>query len=102
MVVKVKHDELNEVSKVINKDSEAYDVEINNMLQAIEKLRGIWQGEDSETFCNNATEYITKMKNITRTMRNMTRVIDTANVGYEECDEAFGNALEAEAMNYDE
>jgi hypothetical protein len=47
-------------------------------------------------------EYLAKMKNIPVAMRNMLKVIDVANKGYEENDEAFGKALKTEAQNYDE
>ena len=102
MLLKVKHNELNQVSDTIKNDSEAYDVEIEKMLKNIETLKGIWQGDDADTFCENATEYITKMKNITVAMRNMNKVITAANKGYEDNDEAFGSALKVEAENYEE
>jgi len=102
MLLKVKHAELKNVAKTMKTDSELYDVEIENILKQIEKLRGVWQGVDSEEFCNNFEVYVTKMKNIPVAMRNMLKVMDAANQGYEENDEAFGKALKVEATNYDE
>ena len=102
MLLKVKHSELNNVSNTIKTDSEAIDVEIEKMQKEIDKLKGIWQGDDADTFCENVSAYLTKMKNIPVAMRNMNKVISAANKGYEENDEAFGNALKVEAENYEE
>lgn len=100
MVFKVNHEELDQVSNVIKKDYEAYDVEIENMLNAISRLRGIWQGEDSDKYCASAEAYFNRMKTMTTAMKNMSLVMDTANKGYEESDSAFGSALRTEAENY--
>jgi WXG100 family type VII secretion target len=102
MKLMVKHAELKQVSNNMRKDSEDLDKEIEKMLSSIERLRGIWEGVDAVQFCDHATEYVTKMKNVPIAMRNMLKVIDVANKGYEENDEAFGKALKTEAQNYEE
>ena len=102
MVFKVKHDELNQVSDIIKNDSDACSAEIDNMLSNIEKLRDIWTGEDADQFCDSIDDYLTKMKNIPLAMIKMSSAISIADKGYKELDEAFENALEAEASNYEE
>lgn len=102
MLLKVKHEELNNVTGVMVKDGEAYDTEIKNMLEQIDKLRTIWKGQDAEIFCDNVTNYITKMKNIPICLRNMSKFVNDVNNGYTEQDEAFSKELEVEANNYDE
>ena len=102
MLIKVKHNELKDVSKRLSKDSEDFDTEITNMLSSIDTLRGIWQGEDASVFCDNVYEYISKMNNITIAMRNMSNAITTIDGGYEAFDETFSNSLKEEASNYDE
>lgn len=102
MLLKVKHEELDGVLNVMKKDGDAYDVEIENMLQQIEKLRTIWKGADATIFCDNAKSYITKMKNIPICLRNMSKFTKQANSGYTEKDESFSKDLETEATNYDE
>ena len=102
MIFKVKHNELNQVSNTLKTDGEAYSDEISNMLLQIEKLRCIWQGEDAEIFCDNVSNYISKMNNMTIAMKNMSNVITTANNGYELYEDAFGEAMKAEADNYEE
>ena len=102
MLLKVGHEELQNVSDEIKVDSEAYDVEIENMLKEVEKLKTIWQGQDAETFCDSFSQYLNKMKNMSVAMKNMSTVMDIANNGYQDMDAAFSNALKTEASNYDE
>ena len=102
MVIKVKHDILEDVSTTLVKDSEAYDAEITNMLKSIDTLRDIWQGEDATVFCDNVTEYISKMSNIPIAMRNMSNAITTIDSGYKAYDDTFSKTLMEEASNYDE
>jgi uncharacterized protein YukE len=102
MLLKVKHEELENVTGVMVKDGDAYDIEIDKMLEQIEKLRTIWQGKDAEIFCDNVTNYITKMKNIPKCLRNMSKFVNNVNNGYTEQDESFSKELETEANNYDE
>lgn len=102
MVFRVNHEELSQVSNVVKKNYDAYNTEIENMLKAIETLKGIWQGQDAENYCASAEEYFTRMRSVTTAMKNISLVMDTANKGYEEADTAFGNALKSEAENYDE
>ena len=102
MLIKVKHDLLKDVSETLVKDSEAYDTEITNMINSIDTLRGIWQGEDATTFCDNVTEYLSNVKEVPVVMRNMSNAITTVDGGYEAFDETFSNSLLEEAGNYDE
>ena len=101
MIFKVKHSEINQVSDTLKNDSEALDIEITNMNTQIENLRKIWQGTDAEIFCDNISNYISRMNNITVAMRNMSNAISTTDNGYKAYDEAFGNALKSEADNYE-
>ena len=102
MIIKVKHNELNQVSNTLKKDSDACAVEIENILKNIEELKGVWQGEDANIFCENLRIYVTNMKNIPIAMNNMSNAINTSDNGYKVCDEKYGEALKAEANNYEE
>ena len=102
MEIMVDEEELKQMTTTMGKDAESLDEAIEKITQQLEILRGIWQGEDATQFCDHANEYITRIKNIPVAMRNMNKVMNVANQGYEENDEAFGNALKTEAQNYDE
>ncbi|MBR1385852.1 MAG: WXG100 family type VII secretion target [Bacilli bacterium] len=100
MILKVRHDELNNVKNSIYKDKDILDGEIENLLKSAETLRGIWQGKDSTAFCNNFVNYANKMKNISITFQNIAHFIEQANKGYEERDEEFAHSLKMEASRY--
>ncbi len=102
MLLKVKHAELNQVNKELVAGSQDLDTEIDKMLKEIDMLRTIWQGEDAVQFCDHANAYFTTMKNIPVAMRNINKVIEGANNGYKDNDEAFASALKVEANNYEE
>lgn len=102
MLIKTKFEELFNVKDELLKDKEKYNVEIDAMLKQVEKLRGIWQGQDAKAFCDNMHYYVSKMKNIPVTYENLSNVINTANKGYKESDEKFAKLLSVEANNYDE
>ena len=102
MLLKVKHAELNQATKELVSGSQDLDTEIDKMLKEIETLRTIWQGEDAVQFCDHANAYFTTMKNIPIAMRNIGKVMDGANKGYKDNDEAFASALKVEASNYEE
>ena len=102
MLLKVKYDELEDVTKSMTNDSDSYDTEIDKMLKEIAKLSTIWEGQDAEIFCRHFTEYLTRMKQIPAVLRNMSKFIDKASKGYSENDDKFSRDLEKEATNYDE
>lgn len=101
MLLKVKHEELNNVSRVIKKDSEELDKEIDNLLEQVEILRTIWQGQDADSFCQNTSDYFSKMKSIPNCMRNISGFINNVDNTYKEKDEAFNRELRTEVDNYE-
>ena len=101
MLLKVKHSELREVKNVLVNDGELIDEEINNLRQQLEKLKGIWQGQDSDFFCNNLLNYFEKMKSIPNSMRTLADFINKANNRYAENDEMFTRELQMEVDNYE-
>ncbi len=102
MELKVKHEELQNVLSTMRKDGDAYNVEIDNLLKQIEELKTIWQGQDADQFCSNVSLYVEKMKKIPVALRQMSGVVEKANIGYSDNDEEFSKELQTEVDNYDE
>ena len=98
MVLKVDHEELSNVTSTMKKDAEKTKTEIENMEKALERLRNIWEGQDSDAFCTNLENFLTKFKGIPTTLETISKVCDESNAGFKERDEEFGKALEAEAV----
>lgn len=101
MVVKVRHKELMDVKTDIITNSEELDIEINNILQYLNELKGVWQGEDAEIFYEEAFNYVNRMKSITNCFSAMGNFMTNANSSYEENDLSLKNELEKEANNYE-
>ncbi len=102
MKLKVKHEELHGVMSTMRKDGDLYSVEIDKMLKLIDELRTIWQGQDSDQFCYNVSQYIEKMKKIPAALTQMSGLVEKANIGYSDNDEEFSKELQTEVDNYDE
>lgn len=100
MIIKVGHDELYDVTKVLKQDQEDYDSEIDKMMEIIENMKTVWKGTEANVFYAKATDYIKNMKKITKTMGSISRFSDKANEGYAEVDESFSKELEKEANDY--
>ena len=96
MDIKVKHAELNEVKRVMEKDAQDFDEDIRRLRESIDALHQIWQGQDSDRFCKNAAEYFDKMRELPVAMGKMGLFIGKANGNFQEGDEAFSKELETE------
>lgn len=102
MILKVKHEELKKVKDVMKNDGELLDNEIAIMLEQLEKLKTIWQGQDSDVFCSNVYNYVTRMKTIPSSLRVLSEFIGKADNKYIDNDDAFSQELKTEVDNYDE
>ncbi len=101
MIIRVKHDELNKVKDVMKNDSNSLDQEIENLASGIEKLKTVWQGPDANIFCDNVTNYLSKMRQVPECMRTLSDFIYKVNNQYKESDEAFSRDLQTEVDNYE-
>ena len=101
MVVKVRHKELMEVKSNMINNSEELDIEINNILQYLNELKGVWQGEDADIFYEEAYNYINRMKTITNCFDVLGNFINDVNHSYEVSDMSLKEELEKEANNYE-
>ncbi len=100
MDLKVRYSEVRDVSSVIEKDSQLFDTEIDNILNNLEKLREIWKGYDSDQFYEHATAYFTTMRNIPVAMRNIHKSIGTALDSYKSSEDAFSQMVRGESERY--
>lgn len=100
MILKVRYSEINDFSKVMEKDSKIIDDEITNILTKLDELTNIWQGSDSAQFHDHATAYFKTMRNIPITMRNMIKSIGAAVDGYKTSEEALAKNVNAQVAEY--
>ena len=98
MVLKVDPDELYDVTKVMKKDIERYNKEIENMEESLEIIKRNWKGVDAQTFVINFSNFIKKMKGIPKTLETLSQVTDKMNEKYTIRDKEFANALKEAAL----
>ena len=96
MDLKLDGETLYEVEKTMEKDSQDLDKAIETITDALEELRGIWEGQDADKFFNNTREFFEKMKGIPMCMRNMGKFMNKANKDLNEKDAEFSKELETE------
>ncbi len=101
VLIKVDHEELDVVRNSMKTDGELLSEEITNLMSELEKLRGIWQGVDADTFYNNVLNYLTKMKSIPAYLDVVNKFISRINDKYTDNDEAFSRELNTEVDDYE-
>ena len=101
MILKVKHKELKIVEEKMLKSSEKLEYEIKKINDCLNELSSNWQGIDSDAFCNEARNYINKMKSISDFYKETSLFVKKANYVYEESDSSLKNELEKEGYKYE-
>jgi WXG100 family type VII secretion target len=96
MELVVNEDGMNKITDTFGKDADDLDTSIERIIQQLEILRGIWEGQDADVFFGHARDYFGKMRELPRCMRNMQTFTKRANKDFNEGDEAFSKELEVE------
>ena len=89
MQLMVNHDALEKVRSGFENNAVELNNEFDKYLSEIERLKGVWQGTDSELFCKEAEVYIAKLRLIATTYNKMANFIGKSNNSYLERDESF-------------
>ena len=102
MEIKVDFEQLDNVNKIATNNKDALSIEINKLLDSLERLKTIWYGRDLERFYSNAHEYIRRMKVLCTFMESTTEFINTVSNNYKIQDEDFSKTLNKEVDLLDE
>lgn len=97
MNLRVEFDELKNITTVIDKDKDELNVEINKLLDSLERMKNVWSGDDFDRFFNKVYNYIHRMKVLTEFMQTSSEYINYSNDQYRNKDEAFSYELDKEA-----
>lgn len=100
MIIKIKRDELTDVTNTMKNNSLSLDNEINSLLEQIEKLKTVWKGVDATVFYDDANRYFNEMKKIPATSRFIGDFIFKINNDCFDEDEMCSKKLEAEVDDY--
>ena len=98
MELKVTYRELDDVNNNIDKNSEDLKKELDKCRAQIEILKGIWTGQDANTFYNHFEYYLKKVDRVPIVYKNISNFMKKANMLYENKDEEFANNLKQTAV----
>ena len=102
MNINVDFEELDKVTNTMVDDKTALEIEIDNLLESLERIKLCWHGDDLEHFYSKAFEYISRMKVLTEYMDTTSNFIKKSNISYQEQDRQFSEDLNKEAELLDE
>lgn len=102
MKINLNYDELNYISQKDKEKKDALDIEIDKLLDALEKLKNYWVGGDCDIFYENAFNYISRMKILPRYLETLGLFIDDSISKYRDNDSSYSRKLELEVDVIDE
>lgn len=99
MKVRVEYDELEYITKNTKEDKSELEIEINRLLENLERIKTMWQGTDADIFYDKAFEYIKRMKVLCSFMNATGELIQYGTNNYQKQDQSFARDLNKEVVN---
>lgn len=93
MELKVNHRELNNVSKESENNAELLDEELDKLVNSVNELREIWQGKDSDEYCDRVYSYLKDLRIVPEIYRTIGNFIENTDKNYKDIDEEYSNEL---------
>ena len=93
MMIKVRPENLKDVTKNITQDRDKLEYEIKYWITKIEELKDVWQGEDADLFYNSCLSYVKRMTNLVDFYDTIGGFIDDSSNKYNENDESLKHNL---------
>ena len=102
MRINVSPDELEHASDVIVNDASDLNDSFDKLLQQLEILKTIWQGQDSDMFCKHVGNALNLFKGVPNSMDKLGVLVRKTSGGFVEGDEEFSNNLHKEVLEYEQ
>ena len=99
MKVRVEYDELEYITKSTDNDKSELELEINKLLESLEKMKDMWQGEDADIYYDKAFNYIKRMKVLCGFMNSTSDLIKYGAGQYQKQDQSFSRDLNKEVVD---
>lgn len=93
MELKVNHRELNNVSKKSENNADLLDEELDKLVNSVNELREIWQGKDSDEYCDRVYSYLKDLRIVPEIYRTIGNFIESTDKNYKDIDEEYSNEL---------
>ena len=94
MELKVNHKGLNSVAKETHNNAELLDAEIDKLVDSTNELKDIWQGNDSEKYCDRVYSYLKDLRIVPELYRTFGAFIGNADKTYVDINDEYSTELE--------
>ncbi len=101
MKFKIKKNEIDKTTKIMNEDSEKLSKNLDELLNQISLLEETWQGYDSKIFCDFAKSYINFLKIVPDTYSNISKVMNKANNTYSNLDKDYAETMKKAVVKHE-
>lgn len=102
MQITVRPDDLNHVSDVMVKDASDLNASFDKLLEQLNVLKTIWQGQDADMFCKNVGNALNLFKGVPNSIDKLGVVVRKTTGSFVEGDEEFSNNLHKEVLEYEQ
>jgi len=99
MKVRVEYDELEYVTRSTDNDKFELELEINKLLESLERIKDMWQGTDADIYYDKAFNYINRMKVLCGFMGSTSDLIKYGEGQYQKQDQSFSRDLNKEVVD---
>ena len=96
MELRVEFDELDYVTKTMERDKEELQTEVNRLKDSLERVRNVWSGPDFEQFYEKASPYVNRMQVLVDFLDASSSFITNSCDQYQFQDEYFSRDLDKE------
>ncbi len=93
MELKVNHKELNIVAKETGNNANLLDEEIDKLVDGVNELKEIWQGQDSDEFCDRVYSYLKDLRVVPEIYRTLDEFMKNTDMNYKDINVEYSNEL---------
>ena len=99
MKIKIKYNELKEISKYINTKYEELELEYKEINKIIESVSDVWQGKDSEEFIEEGTKKINNEIEKIKKIKTFSDDLETISNDYSELENNWYEKVKRESLD---
>ncbi len=94
MKIRVEHSKMIEAKSTLNNKSVELNNEIDKLINNLELLKSVWQGEDATIYYQKMTNYFNKLKEMAKAYQDMSNYLEKVDKRYVEVDNSMKNNIQ--------
>ena len=99
--IKVRLGSMKNITRTLSEDERKLQEELNNMMQQINELKDVWQGEEANRFYEKAEQYIQFLNFLPTTYHNLAEIMKDANKKYKEIDTFYSDEIKRAVVRHE-